>query len=131
GPVWDRASLDDPRNLDLLAALLREVHTLPAAGVTLDAEAAAERYAAAAYGKSGLSPFASRCLRIVRETPAAGPLACCHNDIVAENVVGSSTLKLLDWEYAGDNDPFFDLASPIAYHDLGSKQAERLLASYA
>src|SRR5690606_33041713 len=88
GPVWDRASLDDPRNLDRLAAVLREVHTQPAAGVTLDGEAAAERYAAAAYGKSGLSPFASRCLRIVRETPAAGPLACCHNDIVAENVVG-------------------------------------------
>lgn len=130
GPVWERSSLGDSRKLDLLATLLREVHSLPASGVSLDASAAASRYAATASENPGLRSFAARCVEIVRKNPAAGPLACCHNDVVAANVIGTSALKLLDWEYASDNDPFFDLASPIAYHHLGRKERETLLDSY-
>lgn len=130
GPVWDRASLDDPGNLDRLAALLREVHSLPVSGVALDAAAAAERYAATASRNSDLRPFAARCVEIVREIPAAGPLACCHNDVVAANVIETPGLRLLDWEYASDNDPFFDLASPLAYHHLGRKQRDLLIDAY-
>src|SRR5690606_38987224 len=106
GPVWERSSLVDPRKLDLLATLLREVHSLPASGVALDASAAANRYAARASEKPELRSFAARCVEIVRKTPAVGPRACCHNDVVAPNVIGTSALKLLDWEYASDNDPF-------------------------
>jgi thiamine kinase-like enzyme len=51
--------------------------------------------------------------------------------VVAANIVGTSSLKLLDWEYACDNDPYFDLASLVAYHDLGSKHVGMLLDSYA
>jgi thiamine kinase-like enzyme len=130
GPVWDRSSLDDVHNLELLAALLRRVHSLPPSGAALDAGAAASRYAATASADADLRRFADHCVGIVRAIPASSGRACCHNDVVAANVVGTSRLKLLDWEYACDNDPFFDLASLIAYHDLGSKPADRLLDSY-
>jgi thiamine kinase len=130
GPVWDRASLDDAHNLELLAALLRGVHSLPASGAELDAETAAGRYAAMASRNPHLRPFVTHCVGIVRAIPTSLSLACCHNDVVAANIVGTSQLKLLDWEYACDNDPYFDLASLIAYHDLGSKRAGRLLDSY-
>ena len=38
---------------------------------------------------------------------------------------------LLDWEYACDNDPLFDLASLIGYHNLSDKKAHDLLSAYA
>ena len=38
---------------------------------------------------------------------------------------------LLDWEYACDKDPLFDLASLIAYHDISDKKAQDLLSAYA
>jgi thiamine kinase len=130
GPVWDRSSLDDAHKLELLAALLRRVHSLPTSGSVLDTAAAAGRYAATASRNPELHRFVAHCVGIVRAVPASQSLACCHNDVVAANIVGTSQLKLLDWEYACDNDPFFDLASLIAYHDLGSGHAGRLLDSY-
>ena len=54
-----------------------------------------------------------------------------HNDIIAENIVVQDRLMLLDWEYACDNHPLFDLASVIGFHDLGAKQTDTLLSAYA
>ena len=36
----------------------------------------------------------------------------------------------MDWEYASDNDPFFDLATIVAHHGLSTRQAGLLLDSY-
>ncbi|MEX2495863.1 MAG: choline/ethanolamine kinase family protein [Woeseia sp.] len=131
GPVWQRESLDQPHNLERLAELLRKVHSLPAAGVPLDAVAAASRLAAAAGKDPALTPFAERCLCLVTELPAVEAVCCCHNDVIAANIVESSTICLLDWEYACDNDALFDLASLIGYHDLKKAQVSRLLDAYA
>ena len=38
---------------------------------------------------------------------------------------------LIDWEYAGDNDPLFDLASVIGYHDFDHQRQLHLLSAYA
>jgi len=130
GPVWERASLDDGDNLVRVAALLRKVHSLPTSGVSLDALAAARRYETMASGHPEFSAHAAHCVEIIRATAGPPFTCCCHNDIVASNIVDNRRLKLLDWEYACDNDPFFDLASLIAYHDLGRKYADRLLHSY-
>lgn len=130
GPVWERSSLDDPQNLRSLAGLLRAVHALPASGETLDAAAAASRYASTAAKHPSLGPFVARCLSIVADIPAPTQRCCCHNDAVASNIIGTSQLKLLDWEYACDNEPLFDLASLIGYHDLDGKQSNRLLHAY-
>lgn len=130
GPVWGSGSLDVDSNLERLAILLRNVHRLPSAGIVLDTLAAAARYDAIASRDPELHVHAARCLDIVRTSPVPDTLCCCHNDVVAENVVGGEPLKLIDWEYAADNDPFFDLASLIAYHDLGQVQADRLRDAY-
>jgi thiamine kinase len=130
GPVWSRSSLDADSNLERLAVLLRNVHRLPRAGIVLDTLSAAVRYEAIASRDPELHLHAARCVDIVRTSPAPGALCCCHNDVVAENVVGGESLKLIDWEYAADNDPFFDLASLIAFHDLDQAQADRLRDAY-
>ncbi|MCC6094326.1 MAG: phosphotransferase family protein [Eubacterium sp.] len=38
-------------------------------------------------------------------------LCPCHNDTVAGNFMGNDvSMKLIDWEYSGMNDPYYDLA---------------------
>jgi thiamine kinase-like enzyme len=39
-------------------------------------------------------------------------------------------VRFLDWEYACDNDPFFDIATVVAHHDLPAGRAEFLLNAY-
>jgi thiamine kinase-like enzyme len=68
--------------------------------------------------------------RIVGETDPLADVRCCHNDVVAANIVGRDPPMLLDWEYASDNDPLFDLASVIAYHCLDDRAADLLLRAY-
>ena len=134
GPVWNRASLDDDDNLDRAANLLRNVHALPASGAILDPLAAASRYAAVASRNAELRAHTALWMDIVRAAPEPAAGCCCHNDVTASNIIGAigdHSLKLLDWEYACDNDPWFDVASLIAYHDLDRRQSDRLLQAYA
>ncbi|HEX2140641.1 MAG TPA: choline/ethanolamine kinase family protein [Woeseiaceae bacterium] len=131
GRCWTRADLEDGSNLEKLAALLRRVHALPRSGVPFDAAGAAARYVALIRGNEALLSFGQRCREIAEAVPVPARVACCHNDVVAANVVATPELRLLDWEYACDNEPLFDLASVIGYHDLDEPQKTSLLRAYA
>jgi aminoglycoside phosphotransferase (APT) family kinase protein len=130
GPVWTRRSLDDNRNLEVLAEVLRAVHALPASGTRFDAPAIARRYAAVLGREAAHGPEVARCVHDAEAAPPADEYACCHNDVVASNIIGAGLPRLLDWEYACDNEPYFDLASTIGYHDLDRGRADALLAAY-
>lgn len=130
GPVWTRESLEDNRNLEVLAEVLRAVHALPLSGSRFDAPAIARRYAAVLTGDAAPEREVDRAVEAVVAAPPVEEYACCHNDVVASNIVGAGRPRLLDWEYACDNDPYFDLASTVGYHDLGRSRAEALLAAY-
>lgn len=131
GATWSRASLDDSANLGALAELLRRVHELPLSGTRLDVAAVAAHYARQLGSARGPYAFARDCAAIVAETRTDGEIRCCHNDVIAQNIIATPSLKLLDWEYACDNDPLFDLASLIGFHDLGREEARALLSAYA
>jgi thiamine kinase len=131
GRSWTAADLEDTSKLEALAALLQKVHALPRSGVAFDAAGAAERYVGILRDHADFGDFALRCRDVVVGIPRAAASVCCHNDIVAANVVATPDLRLLDWEYACDNEPLFDLASLIGYHDLGEAQAQNLLCAYA
>ncbi len=131
GRTWEASDLDDNANLEALSALLHEVHTLPTCGSAFDASRVARRYVENLSSHYDLHAFGVRCQEIVDSIDRAGVSCCCHNDLVAENVISSSRLMLLDWEYACDNDPLFDLASLIGYHNLTEKTAQELLSAYA
>lgn len=69
----------------------------------------------------------------VERALAARPVraAPCHNDLLTANfLLGTRGLVLIDWEYAGQGDPLFDLANVAAHHDFDEAQLELLLASY-
>lgn len=55
----------------------------------------------------------------------------CHNDLVPENwLLTPSRLYLLDWEYAGRNDPAWDVASYMSESALPAPARAAFLAAY-
>jgi thiamine kinase-like enzyme len=56
----------------------------------------------------------------------------CHNDLVPENVIcAPEGMVLIDWEYAGVGDRYFDLGMLAAYHQLDDKGERDLLEAYS
>ena len=131
GTVWQESDLTVDEKLVELARLLAKVHELPAANKPFSAEQIAAQYVAAIAEDSELSGFAKECQERLAAIPPSESVCCCHNDIVAENIIQNRGLKLLDWEYACDNDPLFDLASLIGFHDLDASQTDTLLGAYS
>lgn len=131
GRSWEESDLRDSQNLEALAALLRRVHALPSSGLSIDITAIAVTYEAYLEKRHGLRAFASQCVAIIRSIAVHDEFVCCHNDIVAGNVVEGNDLKLIDWEFACDHDPLFDLASAIGFHNLEEQQTAVLLSAYA
>lgn len=61
----------------------------------------------------------------------APALVPCHNDPLCENwVLGNDRMYLIDWEYAGMNDPMWDLADISIEAGYTSAQDDLLLKAY-
>lgn len=131
GRVWEEKDLESDDQLVRLAATLRAVHALPTCGKRVNYVEEASRYETFLERRQGLHAFASRCVEIVRETQDRGVVACCHNDIIVRNIIDNGELRFIDWEYARDNDPMYDLAGVIGFHDLDEQKAGVLLDAYA
>jgi len=128
GAVWSRRDLDDDGNLVRLARALRRLHSLPLTGRVFDARQAARQYAV---NITDADPVLfSESMRVVDEMPAPHHLCCCHNDLVIGNIIATPEVHFLDWEYACDNDPFFDLAAIVAHHELSGPRVTLLLDEY-
>jgi len=55
----------------------------------------------------------------------------CHNDLLNANFIGDGTRTwLVDWEYAGMGDAFFDLGNFAVNHELDESGESELLAAY-
>ncbi len=56
----------------------------------------------------------------------------CHNDLLRANFIDDGQrLRIVDWEYAGMGDPFFDLGNFAANHELDERGEWHLLDAYA
>ncbi len=54
----------------------------------------------------------------------------CHNDLLNANFLFDGDIRILDWEYAGMGDVFFDLANFSVHHQLTDDQDRWLLEGY-
>jgi len=55
----------------------------------------------------------------------------CHNDLLASNFIDDGhIIRILDWEYAGMGDLFFDLGNFAVNQSLNEQQCELLLRYY-
>jgi len=127
-----------PERLREVAAALRAFHgsggELP---TSFDSFRIVETYAATASERGGAPPAAyERALEHARAVEAAlrGPEhepVPCHDDLLAANfIAGRGQLWIVDWEYAGMGDRYFDLANFAVNNELGEAAEEALLGHY-
>jgi len=128
GVIWSLDCLEDSANVEQLGIALRRLHSLPLTGRTFDAAGAAREYARRIANRD--EEKVRDCLRKIEAGPLPPNLCCCHNDLVVANILNTPETRFLDWEYACDNDPFFDLATIVAHHGLSEAQCTTLLDAY-
>ncbi len=59
------------------------------------------------------------------------PFTLCHNDWVPGNICFTNRRDyLIDYEYAGDNDPYFDVMSFVTENDLTQDEINRFIQAY-
>jgi thiamine kinase-like enzyme len=67
-------------------------------------------------------------IELTRGSEAPAP---CHNDLLNANFIDDGDrLRIVDWEYAGMGDRFFDLANFSINHEFGPGENELLLDAY-
>lgn len=70
-------------------------------------------------------------IKDVQKIFAKDEMVLCHNDLVQNNLLFKfNGLTLIDWEYAGMNNFYFDLASFISENKLNDEQKEFFLSKY-
>jgi thiamine kinase-like enzyme len=120
GHAWTSEEFKAPDVIRRVAVTMRKVHALPAIRGTFSPYRDIERRLAIAQGRgiappAGLDALLDKLGRIERERAALASPVLCHNDPFHNNfLVGTEDggrVYLLDWEFAGMGDRFFDLAS--------------------
>ncbi|WP_158678142.1 phosphotransferase family protein [Pseudoalteromonas sp. T1lg23B] len=77
--------------------------------------------------------FAEQALNWAQNKISSLPknMAFCHNDLVKDNIIGvAQGIKFIDFEYAGYNDIFFDLAALSSSFKLTTAQQNDMLDAY-
>ena len=55
-------------------------------------------------------------------------IGLCHNDLIVENLIFSDSVRIVDWEFAGMGDVFYDLATLSLY--LSARKRKYMLKCY-
>jgi thiamine kinase-like enzyme len=117
------------------APLLRRLHSGPAISSTFDAFRVVEVYAATAQERGVALPRVYDetlgTARRIEEARRGARAVTCHNDLLAANFIHDGTrLWIVDWEYAGMGDPYFDLANFAVNNELDDDGEQALLRAY-
>ena len=124
----------EPRELGRVAAALRKIHSAPAIPGRFDAHAVVDEYRAKAAGFGARIPDefegAREVSERIRSARGPQPLVPCHNDLLNANFLDDGEVRIVDWEYAGMGDRFFDLANLSVNHEFSFADDHRLLSEY-
>jgi thiamine kinase-like enzyme len=120
-----------------LAATLRTIHAGPPIPARFDTAAIVDAYVAVARARGGHVPAAveplaaaARRVRAALTGPEHAPVPC-HNDLLPANVLdGGGRLWIVDWEYAGMGDRYFDLGNASVNNGFGEAEDRALLTAY-
>jgi thiamine kinase-like enzyme len=133
GGEVDAETLRTPRMLGQVADILRRWHATPELPSAFDVVALVERQRADAAALPASFDQVLALAHRIRAALAGGEHAPvpCHNDLLTANFVfDGPALRLVDWEYAGMNDRFFDLANLAVNNDFGPDDDRALLEAY-
>jgi len=138
GEPMEPGELREPPVLAEVAAALRVLHSreelLP---VEFSSFRIVETYAARMADRGAEVPSsyewalaAAHRIEAVLIGPEHDPVPC-HNDLLAANFIRSPRgLRLIDWEYAGMNDRYFDLGNFAVNNELDEAGEAELLSAY-
>ena len=122
-------------DVERVGAALRRLHDDPTLPARFDSFRVVEVYRATALERgAGAPPAYDRAKeladRIEARRAGATPRPC-HNDLLNANFIADGEhLWIVDWEYAGMGDPFFDLGNFAVNHELDEEGEHALLAAY-
>jgi thiamine kinase-like enzyme len=124
-----------PETLREVAAMLRRFHDGPPFPARFDSFRVVEIYAETATAHSVDPPPAYREAKATAEQIerrlGEQSTAPCHNDLLSANFIRSADgIRIVDWEYAGMGDRFFDLANFTINNELDADAAALLLDAY-
>jgi thiamine kinase-like enzyme len=138
GTPIDEAVLREPAALGAVARALRAFHERgPELPTTFDLPRIARGYlalardrglevSAAAADAAGLADRIAAALRGPEHEPVP-----CHDDLLGANILcAGDEIWLVDWEYAGMGDRYFDLGNLSINNGFAEADDERLLAAY-
>jgi thiamine kinase-like enzyme len=131
--------LREPGSVAVIGRGLRAFHdcglSLPS---DFDVPGIVSRYAEAVRARGGEPPDAfedalagaRRVVGAVRDHPEHQPVPC-HNDLLRANFLhDGERIVIVDWEYAGMGDRFFDLGNFAVNNELDDDDEGRLLEAY-
>jgi thiamine kinase-like enzyme len=120
--------------LPRVAEALRKLHSAAAIPGRFDAHAVVQDYRAEAEANGVEIPpdfaVAWEVAERIRAARGPQPLVPCHNDLLNANFLDDGAIRIVDWEYAGMGDRFFDLANFSVNHEFSVEDDGRLLAAY-
>jgi thiamine kinase-like enzyme len=135
-PVSDEA-VRRPETLRRVADSLRRIHDGPAIPGLFVPLRICEAYRALAIERGvripGAYDAAAAIGRQIERALLADPIELrpCHNDLLNANFIDDGTrIRIIDWEYAGMGDPFFDLGNFSINHELSRAEDRILLEAY-
>jgi thiamine kinase-like enzyme len=127
-----------PQTLRRVADSIRRVHGGPAIPGLFVPLRIVEAYRALAAERGVAIPPAYAQARDVGRRIEGALLAApteprpCHNDLLNANFIDDGErIRIVDWEYAGMGDPYFDLGNFSINHELPAEADEVLLDAYA
>ena len=133
GRVLEPGDTRQPQVLRRAVTALRRFHAAPPVPGTFSPFATVREYHALARAHGVDLPATLNGLdRIEQELASSQEPPCpCHNDLLASNFIDDgTTMRIIDWEYAGMGDRFFDLGNLAVNHALGPDEERALLALY-
>jgi thiamine kinase-like enzyme len=128
--------LRQPKNIQRIAEILNKIHSMPSIPGSFSAFQVVRDYAEVARRYQVLFPDSFRWL-VSQMNDAEAALKTqplyprpCHNDLLNANFLLADRLYILDWEYAGMGDVFFDLANFSINQELSEDEDLLLLDCY-
>jgi thiamine kinase-like enzyme len=125
-----------PDNIHRVVDAVQMIHRMPAIPGSFNVFSTVRMYAGLAREHRVMIPKSyanmSRRIQEAEQTLLTHPVKpCpCHNDLLNANFLTNDRLYILDWEYAGMGDFFFDLANFSDHHNLSDKDDLWLLQCY-
>ena len=136
GRVLQAEDLRQPATLRRVVESVRRVHSGPPGAGIFSPFVTVRNYLALARERRATLPddlkaALERFARIERDLQTGDALCLCHNDLLAGNFIDDGeALRIIDWEYAGRGDRFFDLANLAANNEFDDELERTLLELY-